>query len=267
MFKFVKSLLGVKNSVEQKVVEAPKTIFGKSTDLEISELLKKATALKKIDIDEAISCIKQALKLDPNYPCYDKLTNYLISANRMDEAQEVFKSRIRKFKTNDDLFNFQNRASNYERYSYFLFNKSLYTDYIFYNALSIYNSLVASAFGEDLKSIKVILTSLKNKETFTDKRTNKSFQIIVIADKQEIFIENLHRVLIGFEFDVLCKLIIHLNNKQINQEELEIEGYKIEKIDWLLWSNDEFCELIKNYEESIFIDKYNLQLEKILDDN
>src|SRR5260221_1222909 len=98
MLKLIKNLFGDKNSFGENVKDnvdmttTPTDFniqFGKATDKQVSELLKKATSLKKIDIEQSILLIKQALKIDPDYPCYDKLKNYLMMANKMDEAEEL----------------------------------------------------------------------------------------------------------------------------------------------------------------------------------
>ena len=50
------------------------------TSMDVSELLKQATALKKTDIEKSILLIEQAIKIRPDYSTYDKLTSYLIIA-------------------------------------------------------------------------------------------------------------------------------------------------------------------------------------------
>jgi hypothetical protein len=130
--------------------------------------------------------------------------------------------------------------------------------------LSIYNSIVWNALSEDIVSVRAQLKFLKNKEVFTDKKTNKSFQVIGAISNQNLFIETFHKVLKDFEFDKLYKLVVYLNNKQKDKEKLEIESFDNQKEDWKLWSSNEFCETIINYNESVFITKYKSKLEMLL---
>ena len=58
--------------------------------------------------------------------------------------------------------------------------------------------------------------------------------------------------------------LIYLNNKQKGREELEIEAIKNGKEDWLLWSNKEFRDTMPNYDEQIFIEKYETKLKILL---
>ncbi len=290
MLNFLKKIFGNKNSLEESVKRnfdfstfknsseenakenldikispiAVNIQFGKDTDIQVSELLKKATALKKTDIEQSILLIKQALKIDPDYPCYDKLYKYLIIADRMDEAEELTLKLIDECKGNNNLSNFSNRAGNYESYSAFQFKKGLYKEYIFYYCLSIYNAMVWDAINEQIKCVKVQLNAIKNKEEFTDKKTNKSFQAIGVSSNQDLFIKTFYEILKSYQFDELYKLVNHLNNKQKGIEALEIESFKKGKADWKLWSSKEFCDTISLFAEQIFIDKYKSKLEILL---
>ena len=234
------------------------------SNIQVSELLKQATAFKKIDIEKSILLIEQAIKIKHDYSTYDKLTSYLIIAGKYDEAETVFTKMIEECKGNDILFNFSNRAGHYGRYSDFLFKKGLYKDYVFYYCLSIYNSLVWCALSEDVVTIKAQLKYLKNKEEFIDKKTNKSFQEIGAASNQNLFIETFYKLLKDFKFEELCKLVDFLNNRQKEKEKLEIESFSNLKEDWKLWSNNEFCEAIHIYDEKYFIEKYKTKLEVLL---
>ena len=234
------------------------------TNMDVSELLKQATAFKNIDIEKSILLIEKAIKIKPDYSTYDKLTSYLISAGKYDEAEMVFANMIEECKGNERLFNFNNRAGHYERYSDFLFKKGLHKEYVFYYRWSIYNSIVWNALSEDIVSVRAQLKFLKNKEVFTDKKTNKSFQEIGAISNQNLFIETFHKVLKDFEFEKLYKLVDYLNNKQKDKEKLEIESFDNQKEDWKLWSSTEFCETIIKYNESEFIAKYKTKLEILL---
>lgn len=58
-----------------------------TSNIEPSELLKKATALRKTDINAAISLIKQAIDKEPEYfAARKKLANYMFQAGQKDEA-------------------------------------------------------------------------------------------------------------------------------------------------------------------------------------
>jgi len=234
------------------------------TSMVVSELLKQATAFKKIDIEKSILLIEQAIKIKSDYSSYDKLTSYLIFAGKYDEAEKVFAHIIEECTGNDILFNFNNRAGHYEKYSDFLFKKGLYKEYIFYYCLSIYNSIVWNALSEDIVSVRAQLKLLKDKGEFIDKKTNKSFQEIEAASNQNLFIETYHKVLKEFEFEKLYKLTDYLNNKQKDKGKLEIESFYNQKEDWKLWSSTEFCETILKYDESLFIKEYELYLEVLL---
>ena len=234
------------------------------TNMDVSELLKQATAFNKIDIEKSILLIEQAIKIRPDYSTFDKLTSYLIIAGKYDEAETIFVKLIEECKGNDILFNFSIRAGHYERYSEFLFKKGLYKEYVFYYCLSIYNYLVWDALSDDILSIRTQLKSLKDKELFTDKITNMSFQEIGAASNQNLFIETFYKVLKEFEFEKLYKLADYLNYKQKDKEKLEIESCYNQKEDWKLWSSTEFCESILKYDESEFITKYKTKLEILL---
>lgn len=238
--------------------------FGKPTDKEVGELLKKATSLKKTNIGDAILTIKQALKIDPIYPCQDKLIKYLILSNRFDEAEDIILSSIQESKDPNDIFNFSNRAVNYEIYSDLLFKKCKYKDYLFYYCLSIYNNIVMDALNEQIPCVKAQLNALKNKEEFTDRKTNKAFQEIGASTYQDQFIKTFYEVLNNFNFNELYKLVTFLNHKQSNREELEIYAIENQKTDWLLWSSKEFQGTIILFNEDFFVDKYKSQLEPIL---
>jgi hypothetical protein len=259
MLDFIKKLFVDKNTAIISSVQ-----FGKSTDNQISDLLKKATSYKKTDIEQAISLIRQALTIDPDYPCYDKLKNYLIIANRIDEAQELILNLIEESKDNKNLFNFSNRVGNYESYSGILFKKGLYKEYIFYYSLSKYNALVANALNEQKESINAQLTFLRNKEEFIDKKTNKAFQEIGAFSNQDLFIKTLYDILKGFDFISLYKQVYYLNNKQADKEALEIEASKNGIVDWKLWVNKQFQETISRYDEKYFMEKYEDKLEPLL---
>ena len=232
--------------------------------IHVSELLKQATALKKIDIEKSILLIDQAIKIKPDYSSYDKLTSYLIFAGKYDEAEKVFVQIIEECTGNDILFNINNRAGHYERYSDFLFKKGMYKECIYYYCLSIYNSIVWNALSENIVSVRAQLNFLKDKEELIDKRTNKSFQEIGAASNQNLFIETFHKVLKEFEFEKLYKLADYLNNKQKDREKLELESFDNQKEDWKLWSSMEFCETILKYDESSFIKEYESYLEVLL---
>jgi hypothetical protein len=266
MLNFLK-ILFTGNNKKNNNVQPSETAFsiqlGKPTDKEISELLKKATALKKIDIDQAIDLIKKVLTIDPEYPCHDKLKSYLILANRIDEAEELILKLIGECQSNSFLFNFSKRAGNYQIYADLLFKKELYKEYIFYYSLSFYNELVADVFNEALDSVKANLNYLKNKEIFIDKKTNKAFQEINAKLKQDLFIKTFHEILMEFNFIELYKLVFFLINKQPQKEELEIYAIKYKKEDWLLWSNQKFQEIIPNYYQEVFVRQYKCILEPI----
>lgn len=273
MFEVIKKIFGGKNLLEENVKEnldititpiAFNVQFGKNTDEQVSELLKKATSLKKTDIEQAILLIKLALNIDPKYPCYDKLKNYLMMANKEDEAEELTIKLIDECKGNTNLFNFSSRSSNYESYSGILFKKESYNKYIFYYCLSIYNRLVWDAISEQIESVKAQLNILKNKEELIDKKTNKSFQEIGASSNQDLFIKTFYEILKSCEFEALYKLVFYLNNKQKGREEFEIEAIKNGKEDWKLWSNQQFQNMISLYDEQIFIEKYKSKLEILL---
>lgn len=58
-----------------------------TSNIEPSELLKKATALNKTDINAAISLIQQAIDKEPEYfAARKKLVNYMFKAGQKDEA-------------------------------------------------------------------------------------------------------------------------------------------------------------------------------------
>lgn len=58
-----------------------------TSNIEPSELLKKATALNKTDINAAISLIQQAIDKEPEYfAARKKLANYMFQAGQKDEA-------------------------------------------------------------------------------------------------------------------------------------------------------------------------------------
>lgn len=275
MLEFIKNLfadkyssgINVKKNADnitdpQKVLNKE---FGKDPDTQVSLLLKKATSLKKIDIEQSILLIKEVLKIYPNYPCYDKLMNYLVLANKIDEAEKLMAKLIDESSDNNPLYNINKRSSYYEIYADFLFKKESYREYIFYYCLSIYNRMVWNTVTEDITSVNSELKYLKNKEIFTDNKTNKSFQEIGASLNQDLFIKTLYAVLKNFQFNALNKLVRYLINNQIYKDKLEIERIKNEKEDWLLWSNKEFREIILNYNEQIFIEKYKTNLEILLE--
>ena len=163
MFKFLGGLFN-KNNDKAENQSAPKLIgiqLGKATDKEVGDLLKKAMSLKKTNISEAILIIENALKIDPSYPCQDKLIKYLIVANRFDEAENIIINLIQKSKDINDIFNFSNRAGNYEIYSDLLFKKHNYKDYLFYYCLSIYNRIIMDALNEQIEPVKAQINALK----------------------------------------------------------------------------------------------------------
>ena len=250
-------IFGVKSSLKTVVTES-------DTSMDVSQLLKQATAFKKIDIEKSILLIKKAIKIKPDYSTYDKLASYLIIAGKYDEAETVFAKLIEECKGNDTLFNFNNRAGHYERYSDFLFKKGLHKEYVFYYCLSIYNSIVWNALSDNIVSVRAQLKFLKNKEEFIDKKTNKSFQEIGATSNQNLFIETFYKVLKEFEFEKLFKLVDYLNYKQKDKEKLEIESFYNQKEDWKLWSSTEFCETILKYDENLFVEKYKSNLEILL---
>lgn len=265
MLKFIERIFGKSNNTHAEPPQVTLGIqFGKPTDKEVGELLKKATSFKKTNIEEAILLIKQALKLDPVYPCYDKLVNYLILANKFDEAEEIILSLIQKSKEPGDIDNFSKRASNYSIYSEFLFKKKLYKEYIFYYCLSIYNRMTFDALNEQVDSVKAQLKALKDKEELTDRKTNKAFQEMGMSASQDLFIKTFYEALNDFDFNALYKLVNFLIHKQANKVDLEIYAYENQKKDWLLWSNKEFKDTITLFDESLFTDKYKNILEPIL---
>lgn len=266
MFKFLENIFGKNNcnTDNSKTLKPMDIQFGKPTDKEVGELLKKATSLKKTNIGDAILTIKQALQIDPVYPCQDKLIKYLILANRFDEAEDIILSSIQKNKDTRDIFNFSNRSVNYEIYSDLLFKKCKYKDYLFYYCLSIYNKTVMDALNEQIDCVKAQLSALKNKEEFTDRKTNKAFQEIGASMYQDQFIKTFYKVLNNFNFNELYKLVIFLNHKQSNREELQIYAIRNQKTDWLLWSSKEFQETITLFNQDFFVDKYKSHLEPIL---
>lgn len=275
MANIFQKIFGVK-SLQQRTAEENKPIehspnrqlnselIEQDNGIQVSELLKQATALKKIDIEKSILLIEQAIKIKPDYSSYDKLTSYLIFADKYDDAEKVFTHLIDECKGNNILFNYSNRAGNYGRYSDFLFKKGLYKEYIFYYCLSIYNSIAWAALSEDLVSVRAQLQFLKDKEEFIDKKTNKSFQEIGAASNQNLFIETFYMMLEKFEFEKLYKLVDYLNNKQKDREKIELESFDNQKEDWKLWSSTKFCETILKYDESLFIEKYKSNLEILL---
>lgn len=266
MLNFLNKILGKSNHTQ---VETPQVAlgiqFGKPTDKEVGELLKKATSLKKTNIKEAISLIKQALKIDQKYPCYDKLVNYLILDNKFDEAELIILDLIEKSKENYNIDNFLNRAFNYEIYSDFSFKKKHYKNYIFYYCLSIYNRMTFDALNEQIDSVKAQFKVIKNKEEFTDRKTNKAFQEIGVSEHQDLFIKKYYEILNEFDFNSLYKLVNYLTHKQANKVDLEIHAHENQKKDWLLWSSKEFKNTISLFNESVFINKYKNILEPILD--
>ena len=235
--------------------------FGKTTDKNVSELLKKATALKKTDIEQAIQLIKNALEIDSKYPCHDKLINYLIIANKLDEAEALIISLIDESKNDKSIISFHDRAGIYDVYANFLFKKMQYKDYIFYYSLSIYNGLVWDALNEQIINVKEQLRLLKSKEEFIDKKTNKSFQELNSSKNQDLYLKTYYNILKDFQFNKLYDLVYFLNNKQVDREQIEYEGVIKNTDDWKLWSNKLFCEIILKYDENIFIDIYKSKLE------
>jgi tetratricopeptide (TPR) repeat protein len=266
MFKFISNIF-IKNRDKADSGFTPQIIdiqFGKATDKEVGELLKKATSLKKTNIDEAILAIEKALKIDPSYPCQDKLIKYLILADRVDEAENIINSLLQKCNDIKDVFNFSNRAVNYELYSDLKFKQQKYDDYLFYFCLSIYNRIVMDTLNEQIKAVKVQLNSFKNEEELTDRKTNKAFKEMGLSVHQSKFIHTFYEVLKSYNYDELYKLVTFLNNKQPNKEQLEIYAIENKKTDWLLWSSNEFHEQIQLFNEDTFIDKYSSYLKPIL---
>ena len=263
MIEFIKSIFGrvQLGKVESKPIN---TKSNENTNIPVSELLKKATSLKKTNIEESILLIKQAIKISSDFSSYDKLINYLMIANKMEEAETVILKLISESKKNDNLFNYSIRKGNYEQYTVYLFKQNDYKNYLFYYCLSIFNNIVWCALFDDIKSVKYQLEVLKNKEEFTDKKTNKSFSEIGVSANQDLFIITFYEILNDFHFDKLYKLVHYLLNDQKDIEKLQIESFDNGKEDWLLWSNQEFRELIKLYDETIFIEKYKAKLEILL---
>jgi hypothetical protein len=266
MFKFLENLFAKNNgNADKSSTSITMDIqFGKPTDKEVSQLLKNATAFKKINIEQSIELIKKVLTIDPKYPCHNKLISYLILAKKFDEAEELIIKLIGECQSDNSLFNFTERKAIYEIYSDFLFKKESYRGYIYYYSLSFYNDLVATVLLEDLRTVKFSLNNLKKKEIFIDKKTNKAFQETGASAKQDLFIKTFYEILKGFNFNELYKLVTFLNNKQVNKEDLEIYAIENQKEDWLLWSSKEFRETIVLYKEDLFIDKYKSRLETIL---
>jgi len=268
MFKLISNFF-IKNRENKDSISTQKLInvqFGKPSDKEVGELLKKATSLKKSNISEAILVIESALKIDPLYPCQDKLIKYLILDERVDEAENIILNLIQKSKNNNDVFNFSNRADNYEIYSDLLFKKEKYELYLFYKCLSMYNRLVMDALNEQIEAVKSQLTELKNKKELIDRKTNKAFKELDLSANQSKFISTFYKVLKGYEYDELYKLVVFLNNNQSDKEHLEIYALENKKTDWLLWSSKEFIEKINLFNEDTFIEKYKSFLEPIIKD-
>jgi hypothetical protein len=265
MLKFIERILGKNKKTNNETLKVtPEIQFGKKTDNEVRELLKKATTFKKTNIEEAILLIKEALKIDPKYPCHDKLVNYLILAGKFDEAEEIITSLIQNVKEDDDIDNFSNRASYYAIYSELLFKKKLYKEYIFYYCLSIFNRMTFDTLNEQLDSVKSQLKLLKNKEEMSDRKTNKAFQDIGMSESQDLFIMTFYEVLNDFDFNGLSNLVNFLIHKQSNKVNLEIYAYENQKKDWMLWSSKEFKDTITLFDESLFTNKYKKKLEPIL---
>lgn len=266
MFNFLKNILNKNNNKTDKISATfPIEIqFGKTSDKEVGELLKKATSIKKTNISEAILIIENALKIDPLYPCQDKLIKYLILDNRIDEAENIIKNLIKKSEDINDISNFSKRAFNYDIYSDLLFKKHNYEDFFYYYSLSIYNRIVMDTLNEQIDCVKSQLNSFKNKEEFINRKTNKAFQELNASMDQERFIKIFHEILTSFNFNKLYKLVEFLYNNQPNQEELQIYEFENKKTDWLLWSSKEFQETIILFNENIFIEKYRDYLEPIL---
>lgn len=266
MFKFLPNIF-IKNRDDDNSVSAPKLMdieFGKATDKEVGASLKKATTLKKTNINDAILEIEKALKIDPLYPCQDKLIKYLILAERVGEAENLIISLIEKCKDFNDVFNFSNRAAKYEIYSDLKFKQQKYEDYLFYYCLSIYNRIVMDTINEQIEAVKAQLTVIKNAEELTDRKTNIAFKEMGLSSYQSKFIQAFYKLLKSYNYHELYNLVAFLNNKQPNKEQLEIYAIENKKTDWLLWSSKEFHEKINLFNEETFIEKYIMNLEPIL---
>ena len=245
------------NTNRQKQIE----IAGIVTDNESLELLKKATSFKKSDIERAIVLIRKSIEKYPALSSYFKLANYLTIANRAEEANETYLKLINQYKQNDNLFNFSNRFQIYEQYSNFLFKKFFYKEYIFYYCLSTYNELVAWSIENDDNIVKAILSGLKIKESFTDRKTNKAFSELHSSQNQALFIESFYKILVNFQFKTLSDLTYFL--KYQKKDRLTLES--VEKgSDWLLWSDQKFRNAILLFDEQIFIEVYKTKLEILL---
>lgn len=263
MINFLKKIFQTNKSLttldEQKQIEI-KTAYV-VTDNESLELLKKATSLKKTDIEQAIILIEDSIKKYPALSSYFKLANYLTIANRGEEANGTYLKLINQYKQNDDLFNFSNRSQIYEQYSNFLFKKNLYKEYIFYYCLSTYNELVGWSIENDDNVVKAILSELKTKASFTDRKTNKAFSELHSSKNQDLFIESFYKILSSFQFKTLSNLTYFLKHQKKDRPTLE----SIEKgSDWLLWSDQKFRNTILLFDEEIFIELYKTKLETFL---
>lgn len=104
-------------------------------------LKKEATALKKTDIDKAISKVNEAIALGAD--CHDKLSNYLSLAGRHDETINVHKNRFKNDFLHSGLISHQLasiylKLKDYKNYFYYTF-AGLFFDITLSETRSIHN--------------------------------------------------------------------------------------------------------------------------------
>jgi hypothetical protein len=277
MFDFIRKLFkespdGVESSLIKTKIQKEKIIsndtsiqFGKITDRQVGELLKKATALKKIDIEESIRLIKSALVIDPDYPCHFKLTSYLVLANRIAEADGIFIELIQKCSSNDDIFNFNARSDVYVNYSDFHFKNKDYRQYIYYRFLSEYNSKVWQSLSDGIYEVDVKQSKLGLAEEGVDKKVSKAFEGLNVSMNQNTFFKTYYLILMEFDFSSLHKLAFTLTKNKKRNFNFDIEQHNSGRADWQLWSNKEFNDKILLYDENVFKNQYKTKLEALLD--
>ncbi len=86
--------------VDIKIKMSGRTVSETSEEYEkANSLIKEASALRKENIEVAITKIKEALNICPDYyGGYNKLAKYQIAANDIEDAKKIISGQLKKFK-------------------------------------------------------------------------------------------------------------------------------------------------------------------------
>ena len=232
-------LFNKKKAPQPQPHQAQEGAFEKSRDL-----IKEATRLKVIDIEQAITSIRQAIAVCPDkvFDDYFKLANYIQLAGRPDESFGVFRKLLSELNPSDYLFFNMNMSTIDERMSLHLFKETKYKDCIWYGSHSDWNLAVALACQGRFKEYL-------GRQKFLDGRNaKKAFKELQLSDRLDSFKD-------------AFMSIVAANEPQLHRlSDLSPFVLGAEP-------SQEFIGIFRSMNTGAFLDGYGTQLQPILETN